>query len=113
MALTFRLRCIVVLPKGGRIRTQLNLSKEVQHASMHPYSSPPASSRGGGAVVAKSLQKSNMTKTFSYYLPPNPVREAKNATGDGYHSDGRLLLIFLAKKRTTNRELARNVTLPC
>lgn len=45
--------------------------------------------------IGISLQKSNKAKTFSYYLPPNPVQDAKNATGDGYHSDGRLLIVFL------------------
>jgi hypothetical protein len=45
--------------------------------------------------IGSSLQKANKTKTLSYYLPPNPVQEAKNATGDGYHSDGKLLVIFL------------------
>ena len=45
--------------------------------------------------IGASLQKSNKAKAFSYYLPPNPVQEAKNATGDGYHSDGRLLVVFL------------------
>ena len=45
--------------------------------------------------IGTSLQKSNKAKTFSYYLPPNPVQDARNATGDGYHSDGRLLVVFL------------------
>ena len=45
--------------------------------------------------IGSSLQKANKAKTLSYYLPPNPVQEAKNATGDGYHSDGRLLVVFL------------------
>jgi hypothetical protein len=45
--------------------------------------------------IGASLQKSNKSKTFSYYLPPNPVQDAKNATGDSYHSDGRLLIILL------------------
>ena len=45
--------------------------------------------------IGSSLQKANKTKTMSYYLPPNPVQGAKNATGDGYQSDGRLLVIFL------------------
>jgi len=45
--------------------------------------------------IGSSLQKTNKTKTMSYYLPPNPVQDAKNATGDGYHSDGRLLVILL------------------
>ena len=45
--------------------------------------------------IGNSLQKANKTKTMSYYLPPNPVQDAKNATGDGYHSDGKLLVIVL------------------
>jgi hypothetical protein len=45
--------------------------------------------------IGGSLQKANKAKTLTYYLPPNPVQDAKNATGDGYHSDGRLLVIFL------------------
>jgi LssY C-terminus len=45
--------------------------------------------------IGSSLQKANKAKALTYYLPPNPVQDAKNATGDGYHSDGRLLVIFL------------------
>ncbi len=45
--------------------------------------------------IGVSLQKSNKATTFSYYLPANPVQKARNATGDGYHSDGRLLIVFL------------------
>lgn len=45
--------------------------------------------------IGSSLQKANQVKSMSYYLPPNPVQDAKNATGDGYRSDGRLLVIFL------------------
>jgi hypothetical protein len=45
--------------------------------------------------IGGSLQKADKTKTLTYYLPPDPVQDAKNATGDGYHSDGRLLVIFV------------------
>jgi LssY C-terminus len=45
--------------------------------------------------IGASLQQANKAKRMVYYLPPNPVQEAKNATGDGYHSDGRLLVVFL------------------
>jgi len=45
--------------------------------------------------IGSSLQKTHKAKSLAYYLPPNPVQEAKNATGDGYRSDGRLLVIFL------------------
>ena len=45
--------------------------------------------------IGGSLQKANKAKMLSYYLPPDPVQDARNATGDDYHSDGRLLVIFL------------------
>lgn len=45
--------------------------------------------------IGSSLQKASKVKTLWYYLPPNPVQEAKNATGDSYQSDGRLLVILL------------------
>jgi len=45
--------------------------------------------------VGSSLQKTGKVKTLTYYLPSNPVQQAKNATGDGYSSDGRLLVIVL------------------
>lgn len=45
--------------------------------------------------LATGLQKSGKTENMTYYLPPNPVQDAKNASGGGYHSDGRLLVIFL------------------
>jgi hypothetical protein len=45
--------------------------------------------------IAQSLDKSGKTKSIAYYLPPEPVQDAKNASGGGYHSDGRLLVVFL------------------
>ncbi len=45
--------------------------------------------------IAQSLEKSGKSKSMTYYLPPNPVQEAKNASGGGYHSDGKLLVVFL------------------
>jgi hypothetical protein len=45
--------------------------------------------------LADGLQKSGKTKSMTYYLPPNPVQDAKNASGGSYHSDGRLLVVFL------------------
>ena len=45
--------------------------------------------------IGQTLQQSGKVKTMSYYLPPDPVQGAKNATGGGYHSDGRILVIVL------------------
>jgi LssY C-terminus len=45
--------------------------------------------------IAESFHKSAKVKSMTYYLPPDPVQDARNATGGGYHSDGRMLVVFL------------------
>jgi hypothetical protein len=45
--------------------------------------------------IGSTLQKSGKVKSLSYNLPPDPVQGAKNATGGGYHSDGRILVVQL------------------
>jgi LssY C-terminus len=45
--------------------------------------------------IGGSLQDAGKVKSLTYYLPRDPVRVAKNATGDSYQSDGRLLVIIL------------------
>jgi LssY C-terminus len=45
--------------------------------------------------IGQTLQTSGKVKSLSYYLPPDPVQGAKNATGGGYHSDGRILVVVL------------------
>jgi len=45
--------------------------------------------------IGQTLQQAGKVKSMSYYLPPDPVQGAKNATGGGYHSDGRILVILL------------------
>ena len=45
--------------------------------------------------IAESLQKAGKVKSLYFYLPPNPVQDARNATGGGYHSDGRIMVIML------------------
>jgi hypothetical protein len=45
--------------------------------------------------IGATLQKTDKVKTLTYYLPPSPVQDARNATGGGYHSDGRILVVQL------------------
>jgi LssY C-terminus len=45
--------------------------------------------------IGATLQKTDKVKTLTYYLPPDPVQDARNATGGGYHSDGRILVVLL------------------
>jgi hypothetical protein len=45
--------------------------------------------------IGGTLQKTEKVKSLTYYLPPDPVQDARNATGGGYHSDGRILVVQL------------------
>jgi LssY C-terminus len=45
--------------------------------------------------IGQTLQTSGKVKSLYYYLPKDPVEGAKNATGGGYHSDGRVLVVVL------------------
>lgn len=45
--------------------------------------------------IGQTLQASGKVKNLYYYLPSDPVQDAKNATGGGYHSDGRILVVVL------------------
>ena len=45
--------------------------------------------------IGASLQKADKIKSMTYYLPPQPVQTAKNATGGEYRSDGRILVMVL------------------
>lgn len=45
--------------------------------------------------IGQSLDKAGVVKSMSYYLPANAITDAKNATGDEYHSDGKVLVVFL------------------
>lgn len=45
--------------------------------------------------IGQSLDATGKVKSMSYYTPANAVTEAKNATGDSYTSDGRVLVVFL------------------
>ena len=45
--------------------------------------------------IGDSLEQAGRVKVMAYFTPSDPVQESKNATGGGFHSDGRVLVIFL------------------
>jgi hypothetical protein len=45
--------------------------------------------------IGDSLEQAGRVKVMHYFTPSDPVQESKNATGGGFHSDGRVLVIFL------------------
>jgi LssY-like putative type I secretion system component LssY len=45
--------------------------------------------------ISETLRRTGKIKSMTYHLSPNPIYDARNATGASYRSDGRLLVIFL------------------
>ena len=45
--------------------------------------------------IGGCLQNASKVKSLTYYRPSDPVLGARNATGEAYESDGRLLVIIL------------------
>jgi len=45
--------------------------------------------------IGENLHQTGEVNSMTYYLPLHPVREARNATGGSYRSDGRVLVMFL------------------
>ena len=46
--------------------------------------------------VERSLMESGYVTQQTHVLPPNPVQDAKTATGGGFHSNGEVLVMWLA-----------------
>ncbi len=53
--------------------------------------------------VADTLSETGLVSQRSYFLPPDPLREAKTATGGSFHSNGKVLILQLAE---TGRDLS-------
>src|SRR5262249_30401947 len=45
--------------------------------------------------IGDSLQQAGVVRMMAYFTPSDAVRLARNATGGGYQTDGRVLVIFL------------------
>jgi|SRR5579864_8592173 len=50
--------------------------------------------------VARSLSETGLVAKTSYLTPTNPSKEARTATGAGFHSDGRVLIVYLTPPAT-------------
>lgn len=46
--------------------------------------------------ICASLEQTGMTVKSEYMTPTDPVKEAKTATGSGFTSDGRTVIVYLA-----------------
>jgi len=59
--------------------------------------------------IGSTLQETGKAKALRYYTPTNSIQEARNATGGGYHSDGRTLVMF-SRAMNASCESARETT---
>jgi LssY C-terminus len=45
--------------------------------------------------IGQSLEQAGRVRVMQYFTPSDPIQESRNATGGGFHSDGRVLVIFV------------------
>ena len=45
--------------------------------------------------IGESLQQAGKIRMMNYFKPSDAIQDARNATGGGYQSDGRVLVIML------------------
>lgn len=57
--------------------------------------------------VSQTLAATGLFAQRTYFLPPNPVQQAKTATGGSFHSDGKVLILQSAE---AGRDLATRFT---
>lgn len=57
--------------------------------------------------VQKTLTSTGLVAEVAHFLPPNPMKEAKTATGGGFHSSGQVLILKLDE---TGKEPSPSVT---
>ena len=48
------------------------------------------------SFVERSLTESGYVSQHTHILPPDPIQDAKTATGGGFHSNGEVLVIWLS-----------------
>lgn len=52
--------------------------------------------------ILQTLEDAGKVATTEYLTPADPVRQAVTATGDAYHSDGRILVIILSSSASSH-----------
>jgi hypothetical protein len=50
------------------------------------------------SFVERSLVESGYVTQHTHVLPPNPIQDAKTATGGGFHSNGEILVLWLSNQ---------------
>ncbi len=58
---------------------------------------------GEREFVNQTLSGTGLVSARGHVVPPNPVTDAKTATGGGFHSDGRILVLVLKKGGAANQ----------
>jgi hypothetical protein len=65
------------------------------------------------SYVGETLLSTGMIKSIALMMPANPVLTAKTATGGSFHSDGRILVMDMAERKTASDAAAKFSSLFC
>ena len=76
----------------GRRRHDVGIERDANQQLTHAIDPDANKERD---FVAQSLRDEDKVKQTRYLVPAKPVRRAFTATGDPFHSDGRILVLFL------------------
>jgi hypothetical protein len=57
--------------------------------------------------VEKTLSSTGLVAQVTYFLPKNPLQEARTATGGSFHSNGRVLIMKLASSSGSSASAAK------
>jgi LssY C-terminus len=78
----------------GAATHDMGLERDQRNGKLTHHIDPNVDDERG--FVERSLSESGYVAKHTHVLPPNPVQDAKTATGGGFHSNGEVLVLWLS-----------------
>ena len=78
----------------GAATHDMGLERDQRNGGITHHIDPNVDDERG--FVERSLTESGYVAQHTRVLPPNPVQDAKTATGGGFHSSGEVLVLWLS-----------------
>jgi hypothetical protein len=78
----------------GAATHDMGLERDQRNGKLTHHIDPNVDDERG--FVERSLTESGYISQHTHILPPNPVQDAKTATGGGFHSNGEVLVMWLS-----------------
>lgn len=78
----------------GAATHDMGLERDQRNGKLTHHIDPNVDDERG--FVERSLAESGYVSQHTHVLPPNPIQDAKTATGGGFHSNGEVLVMWLS-----------------